>query len=41
MITFTDIKAAWRSIALVAVVIIIAVLCILLANSRSDVAAEE
>lgn len=38
MITFADIKAAWRSIALVAVVIIIAVLCILLANSRSDVA---
>ncbi|MCK2177324.1 hypothetical protein [Enterobacter asburiae] len=38
MITFADIKAAWRSIALVAVVIVIAVLCILLANSRSDVA---
>ncbi|EBW1927235.1 hypothetical protein CWG51_20170 [Salmonella enterica subsp. enterica serovar Give] len=38
MITFVDIKSAWRSIALVAVVIIIAVLCILLANSRSDVA---
>lgn len=38
MITFADIKAAWRSIALVTVVIIIAVLCILLANSRSDVA---
>lgn len=38
MITFADIKASWRSIALVAVVIIIAVLCILLANSRSDVA---
>ncbi|UVV97642.1 hypothetical protein NYE91_09380 [Citrobacter freundii] len=38
MITFDDIKAAWRSIALVAVVIVIAVLCILLANSRSDVA---
>lgn len=38
MITLADIKAAWRSIALVAVVIVIAVLCILLANSRSDVA---
>lgn len=38
MITFADIKAAWRYIALVAVVIVIAVLCILLANSRSDVA---
>lgn len=38
MITFADIKAARRSIALVAVVIVIAVLCILLANSRSDVA---
>jgi len=38
MITFADIKAAWRSIVLVAVVIVIAVLCILLANSRSDVA---
>ncbi|HEA0721253.1 hypothetical protein J6R76_00660 [Escherichia coli] len=38
MITFDDIKAAWRSIALVAVVIVIAVLCILLTNSRSDVA---
>lgn len=38
MITFADIKAAWRYIALVAVVIVVAVLCILLANSRSDVA---
>ena len=38
MITFADIKAAWRSIALVVVVIVLAVLCILLANSRSDVA---
>ncbi len=38
MITLADIKAAWRSIALVAVVIVIAVLCILLANSRSEVA---
>lgn len=38
MITFADIKVAWRLIALVALVIVIAVLCILLANSRSDVA---
>ena len=38
MITFADIKAAWRYITLVTVVIVIAVLCILLANSRSDVA---
>ncbi|QBA37356.1 hypothetical protein [Enterobacter roggenkampii] len=38
MITLADIKAAWRSIALAAVVMVIAVLCILLANSRSDVA---
>ncbi|ELJ8296209.1 hypothetical protein RS417_004968 [Enterobacter roggenkampii] len=38
MITFADIKAAWRLIALMAVVIIVAVLCILLTNSRSDVA---
>ncbi|MBX8880210.1 hypothetical protein [Enterobacter ludwigii] len=38
MITFADIKASWRSIALVAVVIVLAVLCILLANSRTDVA---
>ncbi|HBU8851086.1 TPA: hypothetical protein MDF20_002708 [Citrobacter sedlakii] len=38
MITFADIKAAWRSIALVSVVIVVAVLCVLLANSRSDVA---
>lgn len=33
-----DIKTAWRSIVLVAVVIIVAVLCVLLANSRSNVA---
>lgn len=38
MITFADIKASWRWILLAVVVIIIAVLCILLANSRSDVA---
>ncbi|HDR2790453.1 TPA: hypothetical protein QCJ61_004583 [Enterobacter asburiae] len=38
MITLADIKAAWRSIVLVAVVIVVAVLCVLLANSRSDVA---
>ena len=38
MITLADIKAAWHSIVLVAVVIVIAVLCVLLANSRSDVA---
>lgn len=38
MITFADIKASWRSIALVAVVIVLAVFCILLANSRTDVA---
>ncbi|WP_416503179.1 hypothetical protein [Enterobacter kobei] len=38
MITFADIKTSWRSIALVAVVIVLAVLCILLANSRTDVA---
>lgn len=38
MITLADIKAAWRSIVLIAVVIIVAVLCVLLANSRSNVA---
>ena len=38
MITLADMKAAWRSIMLVAVVIFVAVLCVLLANSRSDVA---
>ncbi|ABP59481.1 hypothetical protein [Enterobacter sp. 638] len=38
MITLADIKAAWRSIVLVAVVIFVAVLCVLLANSRSNVA---
>jgi hypothetical protein len=39
MITLMDIKAAWRSILLVTVIAIVAVLCVLLANSRSDVAA--
>ncbi|MFZ8540118.1 hypothetical protein ACO1Y9_08985 [Klebsiella quasipneumoniae] len=38
MITFADIKASWRWVLLAVVVIVIAVLCILLANSRSDVA---
>ncbi|HCB1630595.1 hypothetical protein [Enterobacter kobei] len=38
MITLADIKAAWRSIALVVVITIIAALCILLANSRTDIA---
>ena len=38
MITLADIKAAWRSIVLVAVVIVVAVLCVLLANSRSNLA---
>ena len=38
MITLADIKTAWRSIVLVAVVIVVAILCVLLANSRSDVA---
>lgn len=38
MITFADIKSVWHWIVLVAVVIVTAVLCILLANSRSDVA---
>ena len=38
MITIADIKASWRLILLVAVIAIVAVLCVLLANSRSDVA---
>lgn len=38
MITFTDIKASWRLILLVAVIAVVAGLCVLLANSRSDVA---
>lgn len=41
MITFSDIKAAWRSIVLVAVVIVVAALCVLLANSRSDLGKAE
>ncbi|EOZ5348104.1 hypothetical protein ACQSJG_000049 [Enterobacter hormaechei] len=38
MITFADIKASWRLILLVAVIAVVAGLCVLLANSRSDVA---
>ncbi|HHA1189397.1 TPA: hypothetical protein ACOEC9_002986 [Enterobacter roggenkampii] len=38
MITLADIKASWRLILLVAVIAVVAVLCILLANSRSDIA---
>ncbi|EPY2037417.1 hypothetical protein ACXAPD_001131 [Escherichia coli] len=38
MITFADIKASWRLILLVAVIALVAGLCVLLANSRSDVA---
>lgn len=38
MITLSDIKSAWLSIQLVAVVIVAVVLCVLLASSRSDVA---
>ena len=38
MITFADIKASWRLILLVAVIAVVTVLCVLLANSRSDVA---
>jgi hypothetical protein len=38
VITLADIKAAWRSIALLVVIIVVAVLCVLLANSRTDVA---
>lgn len=38
MIGLADIKAAWRSIALLVVIIVVAVLCVLLANSRIDVA---
>lgn len=36
MITLADIKGAWRSILLVVVVLVVAVLCVLLANSRTD-----
>lgn len=38
MITLADIKASWRLILLVTVIAVVAVLCVLLANSRSDVA---
>jgi len=38
MITFADIKASWRLMLLVAVIAVITVLCVLLANSRSDAA---
>ncbi|HIF4688410.1 hypothetical protein [Citrobacter koseri] len=38
MITLADIKASWRLILLVAVIAVVAALCVLLANSRSDVA---
>jgi hypothetical protein len=39
VITLTDIKSAWRLILLVSVIAVVAVLCVLLANSRSDLAA--
>lgn len=38
MIALADIKAAWRSILLVAVIAVVGVLCVLLANSRADLA---
>lgn len=38
MIRLADIKASWRSVLLVVVTAIIAALCILLANSRADIA---
>ncbi|GJL43617.1 hypothetical protein TUM17577_48260 [Enterobacter asburiae] len=38
MITLADIKASWRLILLVCVIAVVAGLCVLLANSRSDVA---
>lgn len=38
MITIADIKSSWRLILLVSVIVVVAVLCVLLANSRSDVA---
>lgn len=37
MITLADLKIGWRSLLLVAVVIIIAVLCVLLATTRADI----
>ncbi|KNC91284.1 hypothetical protein [Trabulsiella odontotermitis] len=38
MITQENIKASWRSLLLVGVVIVVAVLCVLLANSRANLA---
>ncbi|CAH5405380.1 hypothetical protein AI2839V1_3484, partial [Enterobacter cloacae] len=38
VITLAEIKASWRLILLVAVIAVVAGLCVLLANSRSDVA---
>jgi len=38
MITLADLKIGWRSLLLVVVVIIIAVLCVLLASTRTDIA---
>lgn len=38
MITLANIKASWRLILLVAVIAVVALLCVLLANSRSEVA---
>lgn len=38
MITLADIKASWRLILLVVVIAVVALLCVLLANSRADVA---
>lgn len=37
MITLADLKIGWQSLLLVAVVIIIAVLCVLLATTRTDI----
>jgi hypothetical protein len=38
VITLADIKASWRLILLVVVIAVVALLCVLLANSRADVA---
>lgn len=38
MITLTDIKASWRYLLVVMVIATVAVLCVLLANSRADFA---
>ena len=38
MITLADIKASWRMILVMAVVVVVALLFVLLANSRSDIA---